>query len=171
MAANLLDMTRNFVSDPVPCPPVSLHHAVQQTPSITNHPFNHTQLTHHPIQSFYTIPAAWVLCIAPHAYATALGGKKFDIKNPRTYTSTLKDDQTIDNATKEKIVRAEGAQQNGFENIGFFAAAVVAGNIAGLSNSTLNYLTTGYLASRAAYVYIYINNKSDASGTFGKIKF
>jgi uncharacterized MAPEG superfamily protein len=117
----------------------------------------------------YTIPAAWVLCITPHAYAIALGGKKFDNKTPRPYTSSLKDDQTIDSATKDKIIRAEGAQQNGFENVGLFAAAVVAGNVAGVSNSTLNYLTSGYLASRAIYVWIYINNQSDSSGMYKKM--
>lgn len=67
-------------------------------------------------------------------------------------------------ATKERIVRAEGAQQNGFENIGLFAAAVVAGNMARLDNWTLNALTGGYLASRVAYNLLYINNTTDALG-------
>ena len=34
--------------------------------------------------------------------------------------------------TLETIVRAEGAQQTGFENLGIFAAGVIAGNAAGL---------------------------------------
>jgi uncharacterized MAPEG superfamily protein len=67
-------------------------------------------------------------------------------------------------ATKDTIIRAEGAQQNGFENVGLFASAVVAGNIAGLDNRTLNILSSGYLASRAVYNYIYINNKTEAAG-------
>ncbi|KAE9972049.1 hypothetical protein EG327_009607 [Venturia inaequalis] len=104
MAANILDLTRNF--------------------------------------SLYTIPAAWILSIAPHFYAASLGGKKFDNKSPRLYTSSLASDQTLDQATKDTIVRAEGAQQNGFENIGLFAAAVVAGNYARLENETLNWLTS-----------------------------
>lgn len=81
-----------------------------------------------PNQSLYTIPAAWVLAIAPHFYAASLGGKAFDKRSPRSYTSSLKDDQTLDAATKQRIIRAEGAQQNGFENLGLFAAAVVAAN-------------------------------------------
>jgi uncharacterized MAPEG superfamily protein len=99
----------------------------------------------------------------------ALGGKKFDVKNPRTYVASLKEDQSLDSATKDKIIRAEGAQQNGFENVGFFAAAVVAGNVAGLDNFTLNYLTGGYLASRAIYVWLYINNQSETTGMLGMI--
>jgi uncharacterized MAPEG superfamily protein len=70
----------------------------------------------------------------------------------------------FDIATKEKIIRAEGAQQNGFENVGLFAAAVVAGNIAKLDNTTLNYLSGGYLASRVLYNFVYINNQSESSG-------
>ena len=46
--------------------------------------------------------------------------------------STIDSNQTLDKATKDTIIRADGAQQNGFENLGFFAAAVLAGNIAGL---------------------------------------
>jgi uncharacterized MAPEG superfamily protein len=93
-----------------------------------------------------------------------LGGKKFDNTCPRTYTSSLKDDQTLDKKTKDQIIRAEGAQQNGFENLGLFAAAIVAGNIAKLDNSTLNYLSGGYLASRVIYTVLYINNDTEAIG-------
>lgn len=70
-------------------------------------------------------------------------------------------------ATKDTIARAEGAQQNGFENIGLFAAAVVVGNVAKLDNSTLNTLSYGYLASRVVYNFLYINGTTDALGEFG----
>ena len=118
-------------------------------------------------------------------YATKLS-KSFNKRNPRSYSSVVENDQSIDKAvshtrsfsslpvqnqtnpsisnqqTREKIQRAEGAQQNGFENLGLFAAAVVAGNVAGLSATTLNTLSIGYLASRVAYTWIYINNTSEA---------
>ncbi|EMF10590.1 uncharacterized protein SEPMUDRAFT_49896 [Sphaerulina musiva SO2202] len=119
--------------------------------------------------SLYTIPAAWVLSIAPHFYAASLG--KFDNKSPRAYTKESHADQSIDKATKERIVRAEGAQQNGFENIGLFAAAVVAGNMARLDNWTLNALTGGYLASRVAYNLLYINNTTDALANARSVSF
>jgi uncharacterized MAPEG superfamily protein len=111
------------------------------------------------LQSLYAIPAAWILSIAPHFYAASLG--KFDNKNPRTYTRDTEGDQSIDKATKAKIVRAEGAQQNGFENLGLFAAAVVIGNVAKLPNETLNTLSAAYLASRVAYNALYVGGTTD----------
>ncbi|PMD66727.1 uncharacterized protein K444DRAFT_607048 [Hyaloscypha bicolor E] len=72
--------------------------------------------------------------------------------------SVLEKDQTIDQATKDRFTRIKGAQQNGFENLGFFAAAVVAGNLAGLSSSTLNGLSAGYVVSRVVYTAVYISN-------------
>ena len=69
-------------------------------------------------------------------------------------------------ATKATIVRAEGAQQNGFENIGLFAAAVVIGNVAKLDNWTLNALTAGYLASRVVHNALYITGTTDTAGKF-----
>lgn len=127
------------------------------------------------------MPAAWVISIAPHLYASSLG--KFDNKHPRSYVSDTHQDQSIDKcthrfsplllssmctqltlrkATKALINRCEGAQMNGFENIGLFAAAVVAGNIAKLDNWTLNALSGGYLAVRVVYTALYINGTTDA---------
>jgi len=116
--------------------------------------------------SLYTIPAAWVLSIAPHFYAMSLSGKKFDARTPRQLISSLENDQTVDTATKGLIARAEGAQQNNFENLGVFAAAVVAGNLAlaspkGFALATLNKLSLGYLAIRTTYNIIYINNTTE----------
>lgn len=58
------------------------------------------------------------------------------------------------------MIRAEGCQQNGFENVGVFAAAVVAANVAKLDVGYLNMLSWGYIASRVVYTYIYLNNTS-----------
>jgi uncharacterized MAPEG superfamily protein len=116
--------------------------------------------------SFYTIPAAWLLSILPHSYAIMLcsrsSSKRFDNRHPRSCTLKLESDQTIDKATKERIIRAEGAQQNGFENLGLFAAAVTAGNVAGLAPKTLNMLTGTYLLSRVVYNLVYINGDTGA---------
>jgi len=114
--------------------------------------------------SFYAVPVAWLLALAPHAYAMMLLDKKFDNMQPRSNVLKLESDQSLDKATKGFIVRAEGAQQNGFENLGLFAAAVVAGNIAGLPARTLNILSGGYLASRVLYNIVYINNTTPLIG-------
>lgn len=127
MAANVLDLTRNFVSLPL-CPyPVSPVALVTSTLSLK---LRWKDANHNPLwpQSFYAVPAAWALSIVPHFFAAGLGGKSFDNRSPRSFTSSLQSNQTLNAATKERIIRAEGAQQNGFENLGLFAAAVVAGN-------------------------------------------
>ena len=49
---------------------------------------------------------------------------------------------------------------NGFDNIGLFAAAVVAGNVAGLSPRVLNGLSLGYIVSRVVYTWVYIGNET-----------
>ena len=56
----------------------------------------------------------------------------------------------------DRIVRAEAAQANGLENVGFFAAAVVAANVAGVSKLVLNSLSLAYLVSRALYNWLYV---------------
>ncbi len=125
--------------------------------------------------SFYTVPFVWALCLAPHVYATHLyqkgSSRKFDNRAPRSLTKTVMEDQSIDSATKGRIFRAESAQQNGFENIGFFAAAVVAGNLAGLDTIWLNTLSVGYVISRIAYNLIYINNTTANLATARTVTF
>jgi len=69
------------------------------------------------------------------------------------------------------IKRCEGAQTNGFENLGLFASAVVAGNLAGLPAQTLNTLSGTYLASRALYNFIYITNTSGAVANLRSVVF
>jgi len=106
--------------------------------------------------SLYTIPAAWVVALAPHFYASQGLGAKFDQTQPRTYAKTISETQTLDATTKNKIIRCEGAQLNGFENIGLYASAIVAGNMAGLSNTLMNTVSGGYILSRIVYNYFYI---------------
>lgn len=55
-----------------------------------------------------------------------------------------------------RLLRAEACSANGFEALPLFAAAVTAGNAAGLSTLTMNTLSAGWLASRLLYTYIYI---------------
>ncbi|KAF6233839.1 hypothetical protein HO173_008051 [Letharia columbiana] len=112
--------------------------------------------------SFYSIPIAWILSLVPHVFAVktyeAASSRKFDNTQPRSLTNTVASDQSLSKATKDTIIRAEGAQQNGFENLGIFAAGVVAGNAAGLDAGYLNALSMAYIASRVVYNLVYINN-------------
>ncbi|TGO08755.1 hypothetical protein BTUL_0193g00070 [Botrytis tulipae] len=93
----------------------------------------------------------------------AISSECFDNRSPRDFPKSLEADQRLDKAKKSQIRQAHAAGANGYENIGLFASAVVAGNVAGLSHSTLNTLTGGYLISRAVYNLIYINNESQGA--------
>jgi uncharacterized MAPEG superfamily protein len=73
--------------------------------------------------------------------------------------------------TKARILRCEGAQTNGFENLGLFATAVLAGNLAGLTAQTLNAFSGGYCLSRIVYNFIYINNTSEAMANTRTVVF
>ena len=120
-------------------------------------------LTHNNI-SLQVIPLAWLISLAPrmwgrHLYHRATN-KDMDVVNPRNFKEDAASESTIDSRTQGRILRAEAAMNNGYENIGMFAAAVVAGNAAGLSPKLLNGLSLGYVTSRVAYNVIYIYNET-----------
>ena len=51
------------------------------------------------------------------------------------------------------------------ENLGFFAAAVVAANTAGVETGWLNLLSWSYVGSRVVYNLIYANNTTEVLAT------
>jgi uncharacterized MAPEG superfamily protein len=110
--------------------------------------------------SIYTIPAAFVVALLPRFFSSnaykAATGKQMNTLNPRRFVQDIENDQALDSKTKGRILRAESAQANGFETLGLFAAAVVAGNAAGLSPTRLNGLSIGYVISRVVYNHVYI---------------
>ncbi|KAI0156484.1 hypothetical protein GGR57DRAFT_83095 [Xylariaceae sp. FL1272] len=111
--------------------------------------------------SYFTIPVALVLALYPRSYAASGPTEKlFDPSNPRTIQSNLAKSD-IDKKVVAKVLRAESACSNGFEGLPLFAAAVVAGNTAGLSTLTLNAASVGYIVSRVFYNYIYITLQED----------
>lgn len=86
-----------------------------------------------PNYSLYAVPIAFALCLLPHIFAIiVLSGGKFENTNPRQYVASVnkKEKKT---ATEAAFLRAESAQQNGLEQIGWFAAAVVAANVVSIS--------------------------------------
>lgn len=58
--------------------------------------------------------------------------------------------------TKQLILRAKGASDNGFENLAGFAGGVVALNQAGVAAWLVNSFAVGYFLLRVAYVVIYV---------------
>lgn len=109
--------------------------------------------------SLYTLPISWIVCLLPRLYAaylyTSTTKKPLDIVLPRALADRAKADQALPSTTRDRIVRAEAAQANGLENVGYFAAAVVASNSAGVSKGLLNALSLGYLMSRVLYSWAY----------------
>jgi len=152
-------------------------HSTQYTVPIQSPPAIHNTVQ---------IPAAWAIAFAPHAYAETQS-KVFDNRSPRTYAQTLEKDQNhrqrggtpfpnalfISNTlqTKARILRAEAAQTNCFENLALLATTVLAGNLAGLPAATLNTLSGGYLLSRVLYNFVYINNTSKGLASLRSVGF
>ena len=127
--------------------------------------------------SYYTVPAAWLLAFAPHMYAfmrydylvnkyikntkpapsdDKLENLKFNKTSPRTFLSTLDSNPHIPQHIKDEMIRAEGAHSNGMENLGWFAAAVVAANSAGVDVWWCNALSLWYLVNRVAFNVLYV---------------
>ncbi|KAI4868145.1 hypothetical protein F4820DRAFT_150761 [Hypoxylon rubiginosum] len=107
--------------------------------------------------SYWTIPAALVLALLPRVYSglTGPGTKIFDPNNPRTFAARL-DSAEIDKKLRLRLQRAEAVVANAFETLGLYAAAVTAGNAAGVQARIMNTLTLSYIASRVLYTWIYI---------------
>lgn len=58
--------------------------------------------------------------------------------------------------TKQRILRAKAAADNGFESVGVYAAAIAAATAARVPAETLNTLALSYVVSRVAYNIIYV---------------
>ncbi|KAL2124370.1 hypothetical protein VTJ04DRAFT_735 [Mycothermus thermophilus] len=106
--------------------------------------------------SYYSVPVAFALCFIPHAYAVVLAGKNYNVAYPRKTEEICAKDEKMDKTTLARLTRARAAAANGFETLGLYAAAVAAGNAAGLPAGRLNRLTLTYLVSRAVYNYVYV---------------
>ncbi|GAA5870521.1 hypothetical protein JCM3774_003698 [Rhodotorula dairenensis] len=110
--------------------------------------------------SLLSVPAVWLLGIGTHWSAIYLSVHstqipKFNNVAPRDFvTEVSKLAKTSKDA--RRYLRTEAAQQNIFENIGLYAAAIVAGNVARLGASHMNKIALGYLVSRFLYVVLYV---------------
>ncbi|BGP27511.1 membrane-associated, eicosanoid/glutathione metabolism (MAPEG) protein [Rhodotorula toruloides] len=115
--------------------------------------------------SLLSIPAVWALGISTHWHAILLSARskeipKFDNVAPRQFNARMGE---LAKASKDarEFLRTEAAQQNIFENIALYAAAIVVGNVARLPVSYLNKVALGYLASRLAFVICYAKTEQE----------
>ncbi|GKT53847.1 membrane protein [Colletotrichum tofieldiae] len=129
--------------------------------------------------SLYTVPAALVMAMLPNVYALALSGTNYDLCNPRKLQNNISTDDKLDkipilfshtlaNQAKARILRAKAASDNAFETLGFYSAAVVAANVAGVDAHVVNVLSLGYIGCRALYNIIYVRLQENRS--FGPLR-
>lgn len=128
--------------------------------------------------SLYLVPVAWVLAMLPRVYTLTVynshsKSQNADAlqKNPRSITAIVAADKTIPPLIRDRILRAESAMLNGYDNLGFFAAAVAVGNAVGLAPGTLNWLAATYIASRIVYIPSYIYNDTVRSVPIRSVVF
>ena len=95
---------------------------------------------------------------------------QFDTSQPRTFLSKIDTNPhpSLTRDVRAQLMRAEAASANGFEQLGFFSAAVVAANVSLIvvhANEGriyadelwyINALSLGYLGSRCLYNWVYI---------------
>ncbi|KDR80167.1 hypothetical protein GALMADRAFT_242432 [Galerina marginata CBS 339.88] len=116
--------------------------------------------------SLYAIPAMWVISYYPARVRSSLikqAAGNYDNVRPRGNVAKILDQKNVSPDLAARIQRVEGAHINGLENLPFFGLAVLAGNLAGLDNVTLNVASGLFLALRVAYNYIYFNQSSRRS--------
>jgi uncharacterized MAPEG superfamily protein len=96
------------------------------------------------------------MAFIPHGISVVLSGTHHDMAQPRNTIDNLSKDTTVDKRLIKRIVRAKSASANGFESLGYFAAAVVAANAARVPMREVNTLALAYVGARAAYNFVYI---------------
>jgi uncharacterized MAPEG superfamily protein len=108
-----------------------------------------------PLTSSFENTIRWAVSIAPRFFGAALTKSsndlpEFDNVSPRDFLRKVQNQEKQSPAV-QRYLRAEAAQQNGFESWGPFASAIVAGNLARLPVRYMNLFAAGYLLSRILY--------------------
>ncbi|TFK48898.1 hypothetical protein OE88DRAFT_1663154 [Heliocybe sulcata] len=114
--------------------------------------------------SLYSIPVVWFIAFvnAPlrTVYTRRVTGQ-FNNVDPRGNAQHLLAKHPEAGA---RVARMDAANANGNEVMPLWVAAVLAGNYAGLDEKTLNVASVAFIALRALYNYIYINQNTQAHG-------
>ncbi|EJC98315.1 uncharacterized protein FOMMEDRAFT_23854 [Fomitiporia mediterranea MF3/22] len=112
--------------------------------------------------SIYSIPLVWYTAFYPMNVKFALIDKTIGYNNlqPRANTKRITEDEKVPRDVAERVQRLEGAHLNGNEILPLWIGAVLAGNMAGITNKTLNIASAGFIATRMLYNYVYINQKT-----------
>lgn len=116
-----------------------------------------------PSYALASIAAAYGLAFLPFYYGTlrmlfATKGNGMDLSMPRSNDERVK--TKIPKEVWESIQRGKAAHFNALEGFPFFAAAMIAGTVAGLPSDTMNNAAKQYLGIRVLYTVLYIVNSS-----------
>lgn len=113
--------------------------------------------------SYHAIPAAFLFGILPHTYMTArlmiATTTQMSFAMPRNNLDTWKGKLPTD--LWNHLSRARGAHLNSMEVFPLFAAAMLAGNAAGMPATDLNTVAWSWFAARTLYTACYIGVKND----------
>ena len=119
------------------------------------------------LENFHVLsmPAYWILCLLPHAYAIHLGsgGKalRWDNRNPRGSAIKNNMKSRLSPEVFAQYERAEAASANAFENMPLYYGAVIIGKMAGLDKQILDKFALSFLLARTAHSlsYVFISNQ------------
>ncbi|KAF2171365.1 hypothetical protein M409DRAFT_18481 [Zasmidium cellare ATCC 36951] len=113
--------------------------------------------------SYTSIPLAYGLSILPHAYGLTrlMLATRGQISNsmPRTNLEAWK--SKLPTHLWNQLARARGAHLNSLEVFPLFAAAMVAGNVAGLDVKDLNGTAASFFLARGVYMVYYIGVRNE----------
>ncbi|KZV97390.1 hypothetical protein EXIGLDRAFT_642316 [Exidia glandulosa HHB12029] len=114
--------------------------------------------------SLFSIPVVWMVGFAPTRLRVKMFRDTIGWNNlePRTNLERLEKDPKVDKAFLLRLVRLEGAHQNGLEALPLWASAVIAGNMVGMNNRTLNIYSALFVGGRVLFNYIYVAQKTKA---------
>jgi len=123
--------------------------------------------------SLLSIPVVWLTASYPAGLKIRTlsnlntKGFQYDPVQPRENMDRLEAAKdVIPKTLVARIRRMEGAHMNGNENLPLWIGAVLAGNFAGLEQSTLNKVAIFYILNRCLYNYVYINHTTVLQSRF-----
>ncbi|KAK8864649.1 hypothetical protein IAR55_001899 [Kwoniella newhampshirensis] len=111
--------------------------------------------------SFWAVPATWFLGMAPIWWALGQARRagpetEYNNADPKGSWERVEKSEKLDDRLRGRILRASAAANNTHVNLGFMAAAILAGNAARLPVSTLNNSALGLVIARTVFTFCYI---------------
>ncbi|SPO26945.1 uncharacterized protein UTRI_10414_B [Ustilago trichophora] len=110
------------------------------------------------------VPLSLLLAAIPHWYTIYLAESNkvqggWSNANPRFWVQRLiaKSNTNKLSPLELKILRGQSCQANAFENVPLFIATLIWANVTKLDTKTINNFVVGYLTSRLAFTWCYLN--------------